>query len=344
MGEQTIEASVLHVNDCALTARQMIAEAGRRGMAWSFLPLAVTGSRTWNTPWAKVEKAVRGAVWLGRLARSAARHDIVHVHSAGTMRHVRHGVKRFVLHCHGTDVRTLQYAQAWRPTILDALRRADAVFYPTPELHEHVLQHRDDAVYLPIPLDPSLLPDWAPRSRGTAARPAVFFASRWGLDKGGETQLALAERLMRAVGDEADVCGLDWGPLVERARATGVRLIPKLARADYLDVLARADVVVGQAAGILATSELETLGIGAPLVLPVPTPAYGDRPPPVYGGSVDTAVDAVRDLVRGLVRHEPGAGKAYIDAHHHIAGTVDSVVSAYSRVRVERAAVGGRAR
>ena len=338
MGEKTIAATVLHVNDCASTAAQMISEAGRRGMTWDYLPLAVSGARSWNTPQAKVEKAVRGTAWLGRLRLQAARHEFVHVHSIGTMRHAKYAVGRFVLHSHGTDVRTLQYDPAWRETILTALRRAEVVFYPTPELHEHVLQHREDAIYLPIPLDPDLLPGWTPRSARDGKR-TVFFASRWGQDKGGDIQLDLATRLVRALGSQVDVVGLAWGPLVDRARATGVRLVPPMNRTDYLATLAGADVVIGQAAGILATSELETLGIGAPLVLPVPTPAYADRQPPTYGDSVETAVDAVKGLVSGSVGHDPARGTSYIDDYHHIAKAVDVVVAAYSRVRVQRAAI-----
>lgn len=334
MGDSTIAASVVHVNDCASTAGQMIAEAARRGMSWDFVPLAAKG-RSWDTPIAKAEKAARGAVWLTRLAAQAARHDFVHVHSASVMRHARYAVRRFVLHCHGTDVRTLQYDPAWKPVILESLRRAEEVFYPTPELHEHVLKHRPDAVYLPIPVDPALMPEWSP---APAERPTVFFASRWGWEKGGETQLDVAEGIVRAA--DADVVGLDWGPLAERARALGVRLVPTMSRPEYLATLARADVVVGQAAGILATSELETLAIGTPLVLPVPTPAYDDRPPPVYGDSVETAVDAVRELVKGSRVHDPAAGKDYIDAHHHIRHAVDAAVAAYSRARAKRALIG----
>lgn len=339
MRDKTIAATVLHVNDCASTAARMISEAGRRGMKWDYLPLAVTGAHSWDTPYAKIEKAVRGVTWLGRLRLQMARHEFVHVHSIGTMRHARYAVGRYILHSHGTDVRTLQYDPVWRDTILSALRHAEAVFYPTPELHEHVLQHREDAVYLPIPLDPARLPSWAPRS-ARDGRPTVFFASRWGRDKGCDIEFDVAARLVAALGAKVDVVGLDWGPMADRARATGVRLVPPMNRTGYLATLASADVVVGQAAGILATSELETLGIGAPLVLPVPTPAYADRQPPVYGSSVDTAVDAVQGLVSGSVGHDPARGRSYIDAYHHIAKAVDVVVATYSRVRLQRVAIG----
>jgi hypothetical protein len=323
-------ASVLHLNDCASTAAQLIAEAGRRGMHWDLLPLATPGQRVGGAVGAACKAAV-GARWLGRLALDARTHDIVHVHSAGVLRHARWATRRYVLHCHGTDVRTQQYDPRWSGPIRAGLARAEAVFYSTPDLAEHVLPRRPDAVYLPVPIDTAGLPRWQPRP----GRPLVLFASRWGPDKGGSSQLNVAEALVSAVGDRAEVAGLDWGPLASDAARRGVNLLPRVDRPHYLRLLASAHVVIGQSAGILAASELEALGIGTPLVMPVDLPLYTATGLPVLGGSGLAVESAVHQLAEPS-SHDPAAGRDYVKRVHGVAGELDAVLQRYAEVLARR--------
>src|ERR1700761_7596213 len=184
----------------------MIVEATRRGYTWHYLPKAAP-AQDWSGVVGQARKAVIGGAWVAKLKLLARKHDIVHVHSASTLAHSRLGAPRFVLHCHGTDVRTAQYEPRWTDTIRAGLRDAEAVFYSTPDLAEHVLPHRADAIYLPVPIDVANIPPWQP----TPGKPTVLFSSRWSPDKNSAIQLAVARDLVAAVGDRADVVGLDWG-------------------------------------------------------------------------------------------------------------------------------------
>jgi hypothetical protein len=322
--------TVLHVNDCASTAAQLIGEAARHGMTWDYLPTASV-SRPSAGLLGTARKATAGAAWVAQLAGAARRHDIVHVHSAGILRHARLGLRRYVLHCHGTDVRTQQYLPAWRAPVRDGLQRAEAVFFSTPDLAEHVLPQRPDASYLPVPIDTSLLPRWAP-----GPRPRVVFASRWGDDKGGQPQVDLAAQVVSAVADRADVIGLDWGPRAHEAAGAGVRLVAQQDRAGFLALLASAHAVVGQSAGILAASELEALGTGAPLVMPVPLPLYAAAAPPVLGDSPESATSAVVGLVTGTETHDPAAGQRYVADLHGVGSALATVLDTYQRVLAAR--------
>lgn len=326
------QPTALHVNDAAFTARRLIAEAHRRGFTWDFLPKAAP-AQEWRGITGKVRRAAIGAAWVARLRRQAGRHDVVHVHSASTLAHSRHGAPRYVVHCHGTDVRTAQYQPRWTDTIRNGLRDAEAVFYSTPDLAEHVLPHRQDAIYLPVPLDVDEVPVWAPEN----GRPQVFFASRWTADKDGSVaQLDVARDLVAAVGDRADVVALDWGPQAADAADLGVRLVPRVEHADFLKLLAGAHVVVGQTAGILASSELEALAAGAPTVLPVALPLYADAPPPVLGGSRSDAVAAVVALLDGTQAHDPATGREYVRDVHGVARAVDTVAEVHRAVVAAR--------
>ena len=323
--------AALHVNDAAFTAHNLVAEGHRRGYRWDLMPKAAE-AQDWSGPLGQARKAALGAAWLGRLAVAARRHDIVHVHSATTLPHARPAARRFVLHCHGTDVRTTQYDPARTEAIRAGLRDAEAVFYSTPDLAEHVLPHRADAVYLPVPVDLGTIPAWAP----VAGRPTVVFSSRWSPDKDSRTQLAVAGELVRAVGDRADVVGLDWGPQAADAAALGVRLVARGDHAAYLRLLSHAHVVVGQSAGILAASELEALGSGAPLVVPVPLSLYAAAQPPAEGGSPEAAVASVVGLLDGTLPHDAQRNRDWVEAEHGVARAVDTVARTYREVLARR--------
>lgn len=324
-------ARVLHVGEAALTARQLVDEARREGLRWDDLPLATT-RRDWTTPLARAQWAALGAAWLARLTVSAARHDIVHIHSASTYQHSQYATRRFVLHAHGTDVRTAQYEEAFGPVVRAALTDAEAVLYSTPDLAEHVLPQRPDATYLPVPITTRRLPPWRPDPE----RPRIAFASRWEDVKGLQTQLEVAAGLVAAVGDRAEVVGLDWGPAAPAAAALGVRLVPKLPHAGYLEWLAGSTAVVGQSAGILSASELEALGSGAPLLQPVPLPLYANDAPPVVGDSVASVLDAATDLVSGAT-HDPQPGRQWVHRVHGVEHGVGTLLDVYGTVLAARA-------
>lgn len=323
--------SVLHVNDAAFTAQRMIAEARRRGDTWHYLRKAAP-DQEWRGLTGRARRVAIGGLWVVRLRRLARHHDIVHVHSASTLAHSRLGARRYIVHCHGTDVRTAQYDPPRAASIRSGLREAEAVFYSTPDLAEHVLPHRPDAIYLPVPIDVDNVEKWSPAQ----GKPQVVFASRWSPDKDSTTQLALARALVDAIGDRADVVGLDWGQDAAEAAALGVSLVRRGDHRAYLRLLAGARVVVGQSAGILAASELEALATGAPLVVPVSLPLYAATPPPVLGGSVSEAVEAVIGLLDGSCPHDSEVTRRWVRDEHGVERAVDTVSETYRAVLAAR--------
>ena len=355
---------VLHINDCAFTTTVLMREAGRRALPWEYLPLAVT-EPSWRGATRVVRRALRGAGWEARLAGAARRADLLHIHFATVVRHAGWVPRPHVLHLHGTDARSYQYDRRLGPLVRRAIERADAVLYSTPDLAPHV-DWRPDATLLPVPIDTTALPVWAP-----AERPRVVFASRWHEVKGLAVQLAVAELLSRRLGNDVELVGVDWGPGAGLARAAGVRLVPKADHATFQRLLATAHVVVGQPTGMLAASELEALGIGVPVVAPLHGPWYrasGAAIPPVLGGvdlgaahalpPQDPTVPGARALERREERvlaegiatavlgalGEPGGvsaridGAAWLAREHGSAAAVDALLPLYDRVMAEREA------
>ena len=272
---------VLHINDAASTTTVLLRAAHRRSLPWTYLPLAVV-DEGWRGPSRVLRRALRGVGWEGRLAVLAARHDLLHVHVASVVRHTGWVPRPYVLHLHGTDVRSHQYDPALGPLVRRAISRAAGVLYSTPDLAEHV-SWRSDASLLPVPIDTERLPRWHP-----APRPRIVFSSRWHEVKGLGVQLAVARGLRSRLGDEAELVGVDWGPGAVSAADEGVQLVPRLSHEAFQRLLASAHVVVGQPTGMLAASELEALGMGVPVVAPLEGRWYagsGAALPPVLGGT-----------------------------------------------------------
>lgn len=274
---------VLHVNDCAATTTTLVSEARRQGLAWRYLPIAST-EEDWQGVSGLLQKAARGAKWEARLGAATWSADLVHLHSGMVHRHAGWLPRPMVLHLHGTDIRSQQYDPRSAGVITRALAAAQVVVYSTPDLAEHTLPRRPDALLMPVPIAAAALPRHQP-----APQPTVVFASRWERVKGLDVQLALANELGARHGPSVRLAGLDWGEGAELARAAGVELVPMLPRARFHRFLASAHVVVGQPTGMLAASELEAMGIGVPVVAAL-KPRWYDAEglplatPPVRGG------------------------------------------------------------
>jgi hypothetical protein len=307
---------VLHVNDAAFTGQRILERAARDGQPWRFLPRAIADP-AWSGPVGRLRFAARGAAWVARLALAASQVDLLHIHSGAMLKHTRFVPKAFVLHLHGTDIRTLQYDPAWRDSIRWGVRTARAVLYSTPDLAEHILPHRPDAIYLPVPVTLSALP-----VRAAVPERRVFFCSRWEEVKGLQDQLLIARALVQALPPGYEVTGLDWGPGAAQAREAGVRLVPRMPHD-----------VVGQSAGILSSSELEALGIGVPLYAALKPGYYPDAPP--VGGGPDTwgnpaavAEALLADLSTGAAA--PDAGPKWIARTHETELAYRTLVSLYA--------------
>jgi hypothetical protein len=334
---------VLHVHDCAFTAQNLVDHARAVGLAWRFLPPAAPAGTRWDGPVGQARKVVVGGAWATRLLAGSRWADLMHVHAATTVRHVAWTRAPYVVHLHGSDITPRLYEPGYRDHVLRALHDARAVVYATPDLWEHVRNIRPDAVHLPQPVHVAGLPAWRP-----AERPTVVFASRWMAKKGSHIQVEIARRLVAAVTDDVDVVGLDWGPDVEAARDTGMRLVPPVDHARYLDMLSHAHVVVGQCGGLLSVSEVEALVMGIPLLAPVVAAWYPD-PPPVLGPgnqpprdavppplgekqlrrAVDDVLDALRDPVGTSRRLN---ARSWAIRHHDRARSVETLAQLYARL------------
>ncbi|MGO4384587.1 hypothetical protein [Specibacter sp. RAF43] len=244
---------VTQLFDCADVGKALVAAGRNQGEPWKQI----------QGPWAR--GGTKAAYYRFRLEQAAAfpRTQLWHVNMGGRGKWARGAFQRpYALTLHGTDIRQSYWQDASHAVIKADIDLAGHVWYTTPDLREKAEKARPDAEYLPVPLNAAELPQWSP-----AAKPRVFFPSRWDASKGGDAWVQTAADVVAALaGKDVDIVGLDWGDRAAEVAAMGVTLLPQMPKAKFLAELATAHVAVGQVAGILATSELQAIGIGVPTI------------------------------------------------------------------------------
>lgn len=304
---------VMHLNDCAFVGANMIAAAKRAGHRWQML----------GAPWAKLresETTPRPTAEVSAYARRWTRQtttQVLHVHYARTAPLVYAPLmpaRPYVLHLHGTDIRSLWTQPTFHDHLQLAIDRASRVFYTTRDLEENATSARPDAEYMPVFVDPSKLPIWRPGGENRR----VVFASRWDPVKGASEMIRLARKLRAALPNDVELVGLDWGEAASEAAEVGVRLVPKMNHANYLSFLAGSDLAIGQTNTVLGVSEIEAMGIGLPLAAlgsHLPGPDGGRLP--ILEGSISELVEQVVDAVHDPVEASRQLGsKPWVASQH----------------------------
>lgn len=320
---------VVHVNDVAGVASTAVRHAVALGLDWRLWTLpAVRGA----APPVKVWRRAQDLAHFRALGRGAG---VLHVHY-GLFAYYAWSVRRpYLLHLHGSDVRSNLANPVLRPAVLAGIRWAGAVAYSTPDLAAEVAGLRPDAVWLPAPVQEDGSAVAVARNDCAARGPKVVFASRWDPVKGLDVLLDTAAQLRRRRPD-VELLGVEWGSGSDRARRAGVELMPLAPADQFRALLADADVVVGQqASGCLGVADLEAMMLGRPLVARfTEQDAYGDDAPlwnTAERDPADSVLEVLGDPRAAAARGD--AGKQWVARHHSSERFVRTALELYERAR-----------
>ena len=314
MERSPLDLRVAHVGDVAGVGSALVTQARATGHRWMLYTLpAVRGPLV---P-AAARRAVDGVRWL----RTRPGADVVHVHY-GPNGYYGWGTRTpYVLHMHGSDVRMDLHRPVARELTLLSLRNAAAVLYSTQDLAGEVTALRPDAQWLPNPLSLEALEG----ERPGPVSGRVVFSSRWDSTKGGE---ALVDAVAALVADGVEVHGVSWGVLAPRAQAAGARLHPLMTRPAFLDLMASAEVVVGQHSfGVPGMTELQAMALGRPVVMQAPGT-------PVIASTTATLPERVRWALNHPRQAEQTAerARAWCLATHAPSAAVERLDALYTRL------------
>lgn len=317
------ELRVTQLFDCADVGKAFVQEGQRQGKPWKII----------QGPWTRGGTKAAYYRFLLELAAAHPRTQLWHVNMGGRAKWARGRFARpYALTLHGTDIRDNYWQEQHHAAIKADVDGAGHVWYATPDNREKAERARADAEYMPIPVDLAALPQWSP-----ASKPRVFFSSRWDASKGGDAWVQTAGQVMAAMaGLDVDVVGLDWGDRAAEVGALGVQLLPKMSKEQYLAEMSRAHVVVGQVAGILATSELEAMGMGIPTIFANQDPGY-----PADVATVSVSIDDVGQAVREALADPLELSRSlasidYMKRNHAPAALLPRLEAGYAKVLESR--------
>ncbi len=320
------------MNDIASVAETLAAEQRRRGMRAFVLDPPKPGARI-PFPWKLVAAPIRLAATSAAVARiHLARVDLVHVHYA-TQAFVGTLTSRpYLVHCHGTDIRSSNPDSPWGRYLSFVLRGAAIVLYATPDLASDIEPYRADAVFLPNPIDVELF------SPAREADRDLLIGVKLDEVKGAMVAIESAVEVLRRR-PSTTITVINSGSLTRVARdrlGDRVSFVEPQAHAEMPNLLRRHRVTLGQfKLGILSQYELEAMATGLTVIADLRHPNPLASPAPI--GHASTAAECA-DHILALLDDEPerqrraDAGRAWVERHHAAEVVVDRLDSLYGLV------------
>jgi len=317
---------IAEINDIASVASELSGGLRARGHYVEVIrPRLLGGSLPWMVK--PVVGPVRAAEWaqIIRELRNG-RFDVIHIHYAYLGMIGLLGRFPYILHCHGSDVRKI--TPFTRPMVERAIAGAGRVYYATPDLAKYVTAQRQDAEFLPNPVD------------AAEFRPAVPASSRNGVficcsltDIKGAGRIHRACRILARERPDVRVTAIAGGVWTPHfAELPNVTLIPRQPRRALPGIISEHGVAVGQAyLGAIGMSELEAMSCARPLVAWFTyNGSYGQRPPIVRAvDGVDLAANIARLVDDPVTRDELGAsGREWVMREHSLDGAAAIVEEA----------------
>jgi glycosyltransferase involved in cell wall biosynthesis len=196
-------------------------------------------------------------------------YDLVHIHWAsygilGLMSRIP-----FVVHCHGTDVRSRLRHPLFRKMLEPFLQRAAAVLCITPDLLPVVRSVRPDALLSPAPIDTERFVPAKNIADDRRNHWTILLFARLDPEKGVDIAMEGIVRFVRRH-TGVRVRLLDWGPLKVQYRLRYghcFEFIPLVAPDEVEHLILSADVIIGQfALGALGLSEFQAMSCARPVI------------------------------------------------------------------------------
>jgi len=209
--------------------------------------------------------------------------DIYHVHYLLQDCYIaaKLGKKPLVGHAHGSDLRTTINHPLWGRIVRYNLRKCDKVIVSTPDILGAAKKFREDAIYLPNPVDTEL---FYPKPASPHERKRVLIASDSNWDVKG-TDIAI--RALSRIKEKVEVSIIAYGKDLEKTLALAsslgltVKVLPKVPHERLNRYYWDSDVVIDRfKLGSLGMVSLEAIACGRPVVAYVSSkyPEYKDFP------------------------------------------------------------------
>ncbi len=219
-------------------------------------------------------------------------------------------------HAHGTDVRRSVNHFAWKRIVRHDLKKCDKILVSTPDILDATKIYREDAEYLPNPVDTELFYPKPIKAHKGKVRVLIASDSNWHV-KGTDIAIRALSRLK----DEVEVFlihkGRDFAKTVALAGSLGLNLniLPETAHENICNYYWDADVVMDRfKLGSLGKVSLEAIACGRPVITYVSSAYDAHKEFPLKNiSTVEEIVEAFENISPRLWKDE----YSYIKEEHN---------------------------
>ena len=228
--------------------------------------------------------------------------NIVHVHYLSTSLYALFARTEYVLHVHGSDIRGLSdnlktcsiKEKLSRKFKIYVLKKAQLVFYSTPNLKVDVDTVRKDAIFIPNPVKIESHSKKEYEFKDNKIN-ILFFAALWER-KGADIVFPALKELNDIYGVKINIVCLNFGYQKDNYnKYEFVNYIGKVPHKDINKLISQFDIIIGQLkVGAIGVSELEVMMHGIPLVSNFRYNEFYSEECPLI--SCDNSADVVKEV------------------------------------------------
>ncbi len=270
-----------------------------------------------------------GIAW--RISR--ARADVFHVHYMlqDCYLALRLGKRPVVGHAHGSDLRTTLKHPVWGRIVRHSLKNCDKPFVSTCDILGVAKAFREDAEYLPNPVDQQLFYPKPVQTRSERKRILIASDSNWSV-KGTD----IAVRALSKIRQDVEVSIVAYGADFERTKALAdslgfqLNVLPKVSHERLNEYYWNSDVVIDRfKLGSLGMISLEAIACGRPVITYVSSE---------YPENEDFPLKDVKeeDEIAQMIRELPGQlwekEHTFLKRHHNIEAIESRLISIYEEL------------
>jgi glycosyltransferase involved in cell wall biosynthesis len=245
---------VVMINDCAFVGETLL----------KYMPLDIEKQHVTRTR-GVLDKTIRLAYKILR-----AKGNVYHVHYLLQDCYLasRMGKKPLIGHAHGSDLRTSLNHPLWRRIVKHNLKICDKILVSTPDVLDKARQFREDAEYLPNPVDEEYFYPKPLAPHKVKKRVLIASDSNWRV-KGTDIAIIALSKIKDEV-DASIIChGADFKKTIDLASSLGLHLnvLPKVSHGKLNEYYWNADVVIDRfKLGSLGMVSLEAVACGRPVI------------------------------------------------------------------------------
>lgn len=178
----------------------------------------------------------------------------------------RLGKKPLIGHAHGSDLRTSLNHFVWSRIVRHNLKHCDKILVSTPDILGIAKRYREEAEYLPNPVNAELFYPKPSVQKGKKKRVLIASDSNWSV-KGTDVAIKALSKIKKEVDVSIVQYGRDFDKTTALASSLGLNLkiLPKTPHEELNRYYWDADVVIDRfALGSLGMASLEAIACGRP--------------------------------------------------------------------------------